>query len=314
MSKELYKVLRPKTLDGLYGQDTAVKQLRKMMAEDNVPHSVVLSGPSGCGKTTIARILRRHLKVGDFDFHEMNAATDNGVDVVRKIKARMNMAATKKGGCRMYLLDEAHMLTTQAQNALLKMLEDTPDHVYFVLCTTDPQKLVKAVQSRCTTVKVQPLVYGTMLKMLEDTVKLLKKGVSRKVLGRIAEVADGGARKAMVILQQVIGQESEDDQLACVLKSDVKTAAFELVKVMMPWNPRQKTAWDDVRKILEQVEGEDPEGLRRLVLAVARSQLLKGGPLAYRAHFIISVFRDNVFDSGNAGLAANCWEVCTTER
>ena len=153
---ELYKKYRPKNFKRIVGQPTITEQLTSMTRSNQFPHSSLFSGPSGCGKTTLARIMRNKLDCGDQDFQEVNCADFRGIDMVRDIRNRMNLAPIG-GECRVWLIDEAHQLSSQAQNAFLKILEDTPSHVYFMLATTDPQKLIPTIRTRCAEFKVSSL-------------------------------------------------------------------------------------------------------------------------------------------------------------
>src|SRR5688572_25883760 len=138
---ELYKKFRPKTLKGVVGQEGAVSSLQSMIDKGRLPHTILFSGPSGCGKTTIARILKGILECSDLDFFEINCADFKGIDMVRDIRRYVGIPPLH-GKSRVWLIDEAHQLTKDAQNAFLKLLEDTPKHAYFMLATTDPQKLL----------------------------------------------------------------------------------------------------------------------------------------------------------------------------
>lgn len=307
---ELYKRYRPTDMNSLVGQAAAVKSVETMVANKKIPHTILLTGPSGCGKTTIARILKNTLKVADPDFREINAADNRGIELVRDIRSVMNLSAMRAGGSRCWLIDEAHALTKDAQGAFLKILEDTPKHVYFMLATTDPNKLLKTIQTRCTEIRVKALAVSEVKALLNKIVKQEKAKVSEEVIDRIAEVADGSARKALVLLGQCIDIKDEDEQLEAILASDSKRQAIEVAKLLM--NPRTK--WPDVAKVLKEVEDE-PEMIRRLVLAYARGVLLGGGGLSGRAFLVINAFRDFFGDAnaGHAVLAASCWEVVTTK-
>ncbi len=171
MREELYKKYRPKTLAGVVGNETTVNLLRNMLEKGTIPHTILLQGASGCGKTTLARILQRSLECSEIDFIELNCSDFRGVDTIRDIAKQMHFSPTG-GKCRIWLLDEVHQMTKDAQNAALKILEDTPSHVYFLLCTTDPQKLISTIRNRCCQLSVEHLSEAS-LRMLID--RVLKK-------------------------------------------------------------------------------------------------------------------------------------------
>jgi len=272
--------------------------------EKGVPHAILLTGPSGVGKTTIARIIKDTIHCGERDFVEINCADFKGIDMVRDIRRQMGMAPMF-GDARVWLIDEAHKLTGDAQTALLKMLEDTPDHVYFMLATTDPQKLIKTIHTRCTEIKLSAISPAEMLKLLTRVVEKEEMKVSADVLQEIVEAADTSARKALVILQQVGYLDNEEEQMKAVQSSSInKGEAINLARALC--NPGIR--WAEVASILKSLD-DDPEGVRYLILGYFRSILLGGGKLAPRAFRIIDVFSNNFYDSKQAGLAAACYEV-----
>lgn len=312
MPTELYRVYRPRKLEEVVGQPGAVKQLQELIAKKRLPHAILFHGPSGTGKTTLARILRKALGVADteYDYVEINAADARGIDDIRKIDRDMSLAGFGQSNRRMYTIDEAHKLTGDAQNCLLKMLEDPPEHVYFVLCTTDPKKVIATVRSRCTEIGLKPVADSHLDALVKFVLKEEKVKIDQKVIDKIVLSAYGGARKALVLLDAVIDITDEKEQLAAVEGADANTPAFDLVKALCLYGGTPK--WADVAKILKDIEGEDAEGLRNMILAAARSALLtKGSPQAFR---VINIFRDPFYDNPNAGravLAACCYEACS---
>ena len=301
---ELYKKFRPVELETVVGQDGPVASIRKYIDKGNLPHSILLTGPSGCGKTTIARILGTHLKCGERDFIEINAADTRGIELIRDIRTVMNMAPLF-GSSRIWLIDEAHKLSSEAQAAFLKILEDTPKHVYFILATTDPKKLVKTIHTRCAEFKLNSISDTDMGKVIRRVVVHEEKNVSDVVIREIVEVSEGSARKALVVLDQIIDLDSEEAQIeALKMTSASKDVAIELARALI--NPR--ASWGDVAGILKELK-DDPEGIRYMILGYCRSVLLGGGKLAPRAYMVIDIFSKNFYDSKQAGLAAACWEV-----
>lgn len=297
---ELYRKYRPRSLKEMRGQQEAVRVLSDFLEREEVPHALLFTGPSGCGKTTAARILKESLECSDTDFCEINAADSRGIDTVREIRQSMGLAPLG-GKCRIWLLDEAHQLTKRsggdAQTALLKLLEDPPSHAYFMLCTTAPDELLKTIRTRCTEVRMQSLDHADMLELLVEVSGKAKIGHTDAVLERIIEVADGSARKALVLLDQIASVEDEQEALDIVLKSDTKKQAVDLARCLI--NPGAK--WEQASAILRDMEDE-PETVRRLILGYASSVALKGGKLTAHAIDVLDAFRDNTFDCGKAGL------------
>lgn len=306
---EFYKRFRPKTLKGIVGQDNAVASLQTLMEKKRLPHTILLNGPSGCGKTTVARILKDFLVCGDQDFIEVNGADARGVDTIRDIRRSVGMSPMS-GETKVWLIDEAHKLTNDAQNAFLKLLEDTPRHVYFMLATTDPGKLIKTILTRSTEIKFVAIPEEAMKRVLQRVIDKERLDISENVIEAIIEAAQGSARKALVILEQVAGLDGETAQIAAVEATNVnKVLAIELARALFDPKP-----WPAVAKILTDLKDDEPEGIRYLILGYYRSVLLKGGKFAPKAFMIIDIFSKNFYDSKHAGLAAACYEVCFPEK
>jgi DNA polymerase-3 subunit gamma/tau len=305
---ELYRRYRPFRLRDLHGQESAVKMLYKLAKTARIPHCLLFTGPSGCGKTTMARIMRKAVKCGLNDFSEVNCADFRGIDMVRDIRSRMALAPMS-GESKVWVIDECHKLTGDAQTAFLKMLEDTPDHVYFFLATTDPQKLLLTIRTRCTEIKVSLLKEKDMETLIEGVILAEKASpLSTDVMDQLIDKAEGSPRKALVLLHQIIGLEDEEDKLHALSKADTKAQAIQLARAII--NPRP--SWSEVVKILKTLE-DDPESVRRLILGYASSVLKSGGKLSQRAFLIIDVFGSNFFDTGEAGLTAACYAVATAK-
>lgn len=305
---ELFKKYRPRSFKGVVGSQSAVRTLREFASNDRIPHAILLTGPSGCGKTTLARIVRRHLECSEEDYVEVNSADFRGIDTIREIRQRMRLNPML-GKVRMWCIDEAHKLTNDAQNALLKLLEETPPHVYFALTTTESEKLLTTIKTRCTEVRVEALNYADMKTLLERVLeKEGKQGFPSATIDQIIEVAEGSARKALVILNQVIHIQDEKDQIDAILKSESKVKATEIAIGLIYKN----ISWADMCEVLKGLDtDEEPERIRHAVLTIAKNALLanKGPRINTKAYRVIFAFEENFFSSKMAGLVRACYEV-----
>lgn len=305
---ELYRKHRPKAFKTVLGQDDSVSILHKMVQDKRVPHTMLFSGPSGCGKTTLARILASKLECGEADLQEINAADTRGIETVREIRARMQLAPIS-GKVRVWLIDEAHKLSNDAQNAFLKILEDTPRHVYFMLATTDPAKLLKTIQTRCTEIRVREMSVKAMQELLETVAE--KEGITLtdEVKDKIVECAQGSARLALVLLNKIVGIDDPERAVEVIMKGTSNVESIALARALL--NPR--TTWPELAALIKAIDDE-PESVRWVVQGYMSSVLLGGGKMAPRAFEVLEEFRDNFFDTKKAGLVRACYALTLSKR
>jgi len=256
-----------------------------------------------CGKTSIGRIIRKELKCSKWDFKEVNCANKRGVDTIRHIEHEAHILPMK-GKTRIWLMDECHMLTGEASNAFLKILEDTPSHVYFILCTTDPQKLIATIRSRATIYPIKPLISTSINEIIKRVCEKEKIKISKTVSDKIVSLSDDSARDALVFLDKIALLDKEKDQLEAISEASVEAAAIQIARTLV--NPR--TTWIQMAKVLKETQKEDAEGMRWMILGYAKAILLNGRK-DDRAFQIIQVFRDNWYDCKAAGLVACCYEI-----
>lgn len=299
---ELYKKYRPPNLKDVIGQDNAIKVLEKHIEKNTIPHALLLSGPSGVGKTTFARCLRKPLKCRPRHFNELNIADIRGIDNIRDIR-QSTMSYPLEGKTKIWLLDEVSELTTSAQKALLKMLEDTPTHIYFMLATTNPQKLIKPIRTRCTEIALKPISKENLEQLIENIIleENLKKSIPQTVTDKIIDCSDGSARQALVFLDAIIDLDKEKDMLETIRTGEEQ--AIELCRLLL-----RRASWTSIAKMLKELKGQEAENLRRMMLGYMQTCLLSGSKISPRAYYIMTCFEHNFFNTSHAGLAMACWE------
>jgi DNA polymerase-3 subunit gamma/tau len=305
MSNALPLKYRPKEFDEVYGNDAAIKSVQSMLDRDlqDIPKAWLFTGESGCGKTTMVRIISKYLKCADMDYHEYNAANTNGVDTIREISMTAKLSPMG-GSVKIVLLDECHMLTAQAQQACLKMLEDAPKKTFFFLATTNPEKMLPAVKTRCTTVNLKTLPSNVAYTLVNDIAK--KEGVSDmspEVLKAISKACGGSAREALKILDQVIDIEDDQSALDMIEKTiSCENSTLDLCRALMDNAP-----WVTIAKIIDKID-MDPEAARRNVMGYFTRVLLGRGDK--RSAMILECFAEkSYFDSGKSGLVLSCYAV-----
>ncbi len=300
----LYKKYRPKDFSELFGNRTVVESLElELSKEFGMTRAFLFVGPSGCGKTTMARIIKTKLNCSDLDFSEFNTANTRGIDTIREISNNCSYAP-RMGRIRIYLMDECHKLTNDAQNALLKLLEDTPDHVVFILCTTEPERLIKTVHTRCTHYTMALLTSTEMFSLLTNVCKKEGVAVDNEVLKAIMNVAAGCPRQALVLLDKVIGVTDKNTALKMLTTSTTEQEkVIDLCRAVLYG---KGNVWQTVVDLLKNLETDDWERVRRAILGYMTSVLLseRGD---YRVAQIIDTFSRPYYDVGKSGLVRDLY-------
>lgn len=228
MYQALYRKYRPKTFDEVAGQEVVVKTLKNSVTNNKINHAYLFAGPRGCGKTTIAKIFAKLVNCENssngipcnkcvcctqsneqnMDVIEMDAASNNGVDEIREINNKVKLAPTL-GKYKIYIIDEVHMLTIGAFNALLKTLEEPPAHVIFILATTDPHKVPITILSRCQRFDLKKISDEQIYNRLKYICDNENIKIEEDAIFEIARLGDGSLRDAISILDQVVAYTNE---------------------------------------------------------------------------------------------------------
>ncbi|HEX4433534.1 MAG TPA: DNA polymerase III subunit gamma/tau [Acidimicrobiales bacterium] len=274
----LYRRFRPGQFEELRGQDHVVRALRSAVRDDRVSHAYLFSGPRGTGKTSSARILAKALNCeapvdgepcgvctscveitqgSSLNVHELDAASNNGVDAMRDLVAHAGLGTP--GRWKVYIVDEVHMLSTAAANALLKTLEEPPSHVVFVLATTDPQKVPPTIRSRTQHLEFRLLGAETLHDLLASVNDEAGLAVDEAALEAAVRRGRGSARDALSALDQVVASGSADaarPELAAVIDAladgEVSQVLLALSALLAGgWGPQQLATEmiDDLRQV-----------------------------------------------------------------
>lgn len=274
---ELYNKYRPQKLSEILGNDLAISSIKTSI--EHGEHVFLLTGIGGCGKTTTARAFAKDfLGADELSIHEYNSSENRGIDTVREIMEETRFAPLGDDKTKtVYILDEMHQQTSAAQNALLKILEECPEHVYFFLCTTDPQKIVQPLLTRCPPIKLKGLDNNTMFSMLRRIAHKEGVQIDPEILQQIASESDGSSRFAIKAMAKVLYLENDDARREYIKNygiSDASEDSIELCRALIKCE-----GWDRYAECMEKIKDDvssNPEGVRRLVMSYATSVLKKG--------------------------------------
>jgi DNA polymerase-3 subunit gamma/tau len=202
-SLALYRKYRPTKFKEVRDQEHIVSVLEGAIAKGQIPHALLFSGSRGTGKTTLARIFAREIGTAEIDLYEIDAASNRGIDDIRELKEAV-YTLPYESARKVYIIDEVHMLTKEAFNALLKTLEEPPAHVVFILATTEEDKLLDTIKSRCQVFRFRAPSRAVLAKTVTDIAKKEGFKLSADAADLIAVAADGSFRDALGITQKVI--------------------------------------------------------------------------------------------------------------
>jgi len=281
---------RPKTFDDFIGNKVVVKALQSKIKTEQ---TFLFYGEKGCGKTTLARLIARFHKIHKLDIYEIDSTSQSGVDDARSLKQTIHMSPAYSEK-KIYIFDEAHRLSSHAQDALLKATEEPPEHVIFVFCTTNINKVVDTLKSRASKFEVKPLsreLMGTLLKSVLQKAKItLDEDVKKTIIKR-----SGGIPREALNMVDLVYQLKPKLALRFLKVADVKEDRI-IIEICQILVRGKKGRWNSIRKLISELP-DDPEGVRRVILRyLTKVQLDMENPL-----YILKIkecFLNTTYDNG----------------
>ena len=269
----LYRKYRPQTFADVRDQEHIVTVLEGAIKKKQIPHAILFSGTRGTGKTTLARIFAHEIGTADLDLYEIDAASNRGIDDIRELKEAVHTLPYESEH-KVYIIDEVHMLTKEAFNALLKTLEEPPTHVIFILATTEEEKLLDTILSRCQVFRMRSPSREVLAKTVTDVAKKEGFTLEPAAADLIALAADGSFRDALGVTQKVLLASGDEvgsaDEVAAIIGAP-KTATLQALITGL----HEKNAEAALGAIATAVEnGVDMKLFARLLLEQIRGVML----------------------------------------
>lgn len=300
MAQVLYRKYRSKKLSEIVGQEHITKTLSEALKSKRLSHAYLFTGPRGVGKTSVARILAHEINQLPYtddkphiDIIEIDAASNRRIDEIRDLREKVHTLPTS-ANYKVYIIDEVHMLTNEAFNALLKTLEEPPKHVIFILATTDPQKLPDTIVSRTQRFSFKPIDATNTTKHLRLIANNENIKITDQALELIAEHGEGSFRDSISLLDQLSHGQNEitEDKVRQILGIPPKEATAQLVNLIDSQNASFKELTDLVNSLIDQ--GYSPSIIARNLMADLRDKLVNNQlqiPASQAIHLLKELLR-----------------------
>lgn len=306
MIQDLHVRHRPKEFGEILGQEHIIKSIKSLFDINKVPHAFLLTGNSGVGKTTTARIIAN--KLGCKKVIEIDAATHTGVEDMRRLCESLEYPAMGESPLKVAIIDEAHRISKQGSEKLLKMVEEPPNHVYFIFATTEKSKIIKTIQSRCHTYNFKDAKPDDLFDLLDIVCDKENINLDASSLNLIAREAQGSPRRALVYLSECRTCENRREVSRTLETVEDASEVIELCRLIASG----KFTWSKIMRVYGNLEENNPESIRiqiyRYVTSCAKKS--KGGDTAGFLNLMEIFSRPIYSPTGDGDLILAFGEVC----
>jgi len=247
-NKPIITRYRPDAFTDLIGHATQIAALQRVIASSSTPHAYLFTGPSGTGKTTLARIVGTELKA---DVHEIDARLTTAWDAMRDLVEFSQHQAFTASGIRLIIIDECHTLSKPAWQAILKLLEDPPEHLFIALCTTEDDKVPDTVRTRCFSTRLQPVPQQEISEYLSIIAEMEEWTPSQEIVDLAAEASNGSPRMALTILQGIHNAPSREEAARIIRLLEPTDDLIVMLRHLLDG----KRSWKIVSDCLKKLDG-----------------------------------------------------------